>query len=560
MKSTKLIFLLLVLLTCRVLGNDRSDCPVSSADVQQLLDKCAIISDGIRFNNTLKSIDESLSGGISTISFETRANSQVVDISNVLYQDNTDYPLYITTDDNGNAVISTSADIIKVTSGVSLFYGLRNLTNVDISRLDFSEVTGLRYTFQNCSSLKSIDLNSINMSKCSGLFHTFEGCESLEQVIIDGSDLSSVRTLEGTFKGCKSLKTVKIINTDTPKLMRTDSMFANCLSLEEVDLSGLDMDVVKWSFSMFMNCPQLKVVDFGDLNMSSIEWLSEMFYGCESLSYLNLSGINTEKVSSIERLFYGAFKNGGTLKLGKQFIINDYILNASLFENCGPLEFVGALTDESASLLRNKYDEDTRFDYAANDPSFNIDSFFEVLARESNHIIGNSDKALDKLLTLLFDNYYRSSESRYLALPKHIKVYRYNRDILPILKQGGRSALDRDNVDSTIDYTPNVNMGKEIVYLDFDEVRILEKYINSQNYYPALDRKGKVKKYIDVEDVSPFGEFHGYSFYPIPCVKIMYVGNDGVFFPDTEVDRNVYWEDIFLSSNGQIEVLGSVIQ
>ena len=46
-----------------------------------------------------------------------------------------------------------------------MFLGCNNLTSLDVSNFNTSEVTTMRGMFQNCTKLTSLDLNNFNTNK-----------------------------------------------------------------------------------------------------------------------------------------------------------------------------------------------------------------------------------------------------------------------------------------------------------------------------------------------------------------------------------------------------------
>ena len=63
-----------------------------------------------------------------------------------------------------------------------LFEGCINLTEVDLSRFDVSDVWGFKRMFYNCQSLTSLDLSSLDMQNATNTDYMLDGCTSLTEI------------------------------------------------------------------------------------------------------------------------------------------------------------------------------------------------------------------------------------------------------------------------------------------------------------------------------------------------------------------------------------------
>ncbi|MBE5804636.1 MAG: Cna B-type domain-containing protein, partial [Clostridiales bacterium] len=126
------------------------------------------------------------------------------------------------------------------------FYGLTNLETVDLSMMDTSLTTNMRYLFSGCTSLKTIDLSTF--------------------------DTSSVQYFAYMFRGCSNLETANLCNFTTQRISSLyypgdggmAGMFSNCSSLKELDMGRIER--VVQGGSMFTNCPALEILDLGSLS------------------------------------------------------------------------------------------------------------------------------------------------------------------------------------------------------------------------------------------------------------------------------------------------------
>ena len=107
----------------------------------------------------------------------------------------------------------------QITTCKYMFYGLSNITNIDLSNFDISEVTEMKYMFYGCKSLISLDLSVFK-------------------------NTSSLKDMSNMFYQCNSLKHINFTNFNTSNDLKMDYLFYNCNSLTSLDLSYFDASLV----------------------------------------------------------------------------------------------------------------------------------------------------------------------------------------------------------------------------------------------------------------------------------------------------------------------------
>ena len=95
---------------------------------------------------------------------------------------------------NVTSIDLSEADTSNVTIMPAMFDGCSALTSVDLSGFDTSNVTVMTCMFQGCSSLTSLDLSSFDISKLENISAMFKGCSALTEIITDGWDIDSVNS------------------------------------------------------------------------------------------------------------------------------------------------------------------------------------------------------------------------------------------------------------------------------------------------------------------------------------------------------------------------------
>ena len=109
---------------------------------------------------------------------------------------------------SGKAIVTCDGNI---TSTKLMFAVCRDLTSIDLSSFDTSEVTTMGHMFNNCCNLTTLDLSSFDTSKVKHMCAMCWGCISLTTIkgIID---MKSCEYCDNMFADCRKLRDVKIKN------------------------------------------------------------------------------------------------------------------------------------------------------------------------------------------------------------------------------------------------------------------------------------------------------------------------------------------------------------
>lgn len=138
-----------------------------------------------------------------------------------------------------------------------------NLTMVDISGLDFSNVTSTTRMFGRCINLTEIKgLDTLNVPKLKWVDNMFENCAKLTEVNISNFNTASIESCSNLFNGCVSLKKVSL--PAVPMIEATNGggqggIFWNCQSLEMITNFNVHF-TGNSQFNDFYNCKRLTVV------------------------------------------------------------------------------------------------------------------------------------------------------------------------------------------------------------------------------------------------------------------------------------------------------------
>lgn len=279
-------------------------------EIEELPDRIMDISTGATTPTQTKSV-ELVANGTESVVPDAGYLLSKVDIKVNVPQDNSNNAL-IETYSNGaiyqsiKSIDLSNVDFSKVTSLKYLFgslYKLESIKYPNLSNLIYSTESMFFY----CKSLKSVDISFLQGS--SNIKGMFQDCISLESIKFGKTfDLSQIKTANDTqdvFYDCYALTQLDLsswINTNSIQDM--SRMFKSCIKLESLNISSFDTSNVSTFRDMFSYCQKLTSLDLRHFDVSKVTDFGSMFYGCSSLTSLNLDGWDTSNVTNMDNIFY----------------------------------------------------------------------------------------------------------------------------------------------------------------------------------------------------------------------------------------------------------------
>ena len=280
------------------------------------------------------------------------------------------------------------------------FCEMANLAEVDVSRIDSSNVESFYRTFYACSSLAEVDapnlvgtkaetvcrmfsgctslvkanVPSLVQAACTDASRFMENCTSLESFDVSGWDTSSVEDISCAWSDCESLTALDLSGLDVGSCESFGCMLEDCLVLASPgDLSGWDVssgihfdqmfdgcyamatpgDLSAWAMGsqvkttegMFAHCEAL--TGLGDLSgwkMPANESYSRMFYDCPLLASVgDLSGWETGSATNFEQFMSGCYAIDGVGDLSG-WDMSSATNIASIFRDCRALTSIGDIS------------------------------------------------------------------------------------------------------------------------------------------------------------------------------------------------------------------------
>ena len=111
--------------------------------------------------------------------------------------------------------------------------------------------------FDGFSSLKKVTgLEYIDMRNVKSLENAFRNCYELTEIDVSSFNTSNVTTMKGMFSGCDSLAEIDgIENFDMKNVNDVSGMFMDCSSLTKANIQELDLENIQINNDCFLNCP-----------------------------------------------------------------------------------------------------------------------------------------------------------------------------------------------------------------------------------------------------------------------------------------------------------------
>ena len=142
----------------------------------------------------------------------------------------------------------------QITDCFSMFYNLKNIITIDLSKFDSSLVTNFNLMLYYCTSLISINFDNFNTSNAISMVGLFMECTSLISLDLSMFNTSSVQAIDYMFFDCFSLTSLNIINFNTTLVLSMNYMFYNCNSLTSLNIYNFEFISLISNEKMFDYC------------------------------------------------------------------------------------------------------------------------------------------------------------------------------------------------------------------------------------------------------------------------------------------------------------------
>ena len=252
-----------------------------------------------------------LADNLTTLDLSNFDTSQVTDMSYMFY-----WMSRLTALDVSNF------DTSKVTDMNKMFSRTDKLITLDLSNFDTSQVTDMSYMFDDADNLTTLDLSNFDTSKVTNMDHMFSNTYNLTTLDLSNFNTSKVTNMDSMFF-TSGLTSLNLSSFNTSKVTNMDRMFSNTRKLITLDLSNFNTSKVTNMDSMFFTSG-LTSLNLSSFNTSKVTDMSYMFYDMRNLTSLDLSNFDTSKVTNMNYMFYLDDENISKDKLEKIYVNNDF--------------------------------------------------------------------------------------------------------------------------------------------------------------------------------------------------------------------------------------------
>ena len=263
----------------------------------------AVMTEGLDFNNKLKAL-ETATNKIQHFKKSTVAPATSMNAVNI-EDEESDYEIKLWLDPTDKtAYYFSEVEIVYLNKDSKYtFRGMSNLTSLDLSGFNTSNVTSMYYMFYGMSNLTSLNLSSFDTSKVTDMGFMFAYMYRLTSLDLSNFDTSKVTDMSAMFFDTK-LTSLNLSGFNTSQVTIMHSMFYGT-RLTSLDLSGFNTSQVTNMSLMFQGMSNLTSLNLSSFDTSKVTDMHHMFYGVSNLASLNLSNFDTSKVTNMEYMFCG---------------------------------------------------------------------------------------------------------------------------------------------------------------------------------------------------------------------------------------------------------------
>jgi len=193
-----------------------------------------------------------------------------------------------------------------------------------IKKLPQFEVTGTSASVMFTNYLgEALDLTGMDFSNVTNMSSMFSGCTFLRKIIFGNFDSSNVTNMDSMFYNCSQRAEnlpleIDFSKIDTSSVTNMSNMFAyfgrnittaGTGKILTLDLSSFDTSNVTKMNSMFNWAEQISSLDLSNFNTSNVTNMSNMFGYCYYLTHLDIRNFTFDAVTSYNGMFTNVSKS-----------------------------------------------------------------------------------------------------------------------------------------------------------------------------------------------------------------------------------------------------------
>ena len=241
-----------------------------------------------------------------------------------------------------------------------MFRNCNNITSIDLSSFDSSDVTNMYYMFGKCHYLKDINLKNLNTQNVKDMSYMFNKCRNLQKINFPQSfNTQEVTKMNSMFHNCDQLSDITFgPSFKTNKVTHMQIMFGKCSLLKNLDLRNFNTEKVKDMNYMFDQCINLEEIKIDPTKFitSQVDQMGHMFNKCEKLKKIDLSSFIGGKITMSSYMFANC-KEMNEINLS-HFNVNEETIMNNMFNDCSKLQYL----DLSSFKISNNDNTKQMFD------------------------------------------------------------------------------------------------------------------------------------------------------------------------------------------------------
>ena len=126
----------------------------------------------------------------------------------------------------------------------------------------------------------------------------FQGCKNITEINLSNFNTSNVTSMISMFSYCSNLTSLNLSNFDTTRVTDMGNMFYGCTNLKSLNLSNFDASNVTNMNSMFYSCTNLNYINLNNFTEKKRLDITNIFYGVPDNMVVCLSK-NSSKIFSV---------------------------------------------------------------------------------------------------------------------------------------------------------------------------------------------------------------------------------------------------------------------
>ena len=214
---------------------------------------------------------------------------------------------------------------INATDMGFMFAGCPDVASFDLSEFDTTNVTDMNDMFEDCSALTNLDLSTFNTTNVTDMSFMFEGCSVLTNLDLSTFNTTNVTDMHYMFSGCSGLTNLNVSTFNTTNVTAMNGMFEYCSGLTSLDVPGFDTTNATGMGYMFANCSGLTSLDISTFNTTNVTNMNGMFANCSKLVTIYASDKwNTDKVDNSIYMFSSCTNLRGDISFNTFYVDKTY--------------------------------------------------------------------------------------------------------------------------------------------------------------------------------------------------------------------------------------------